>query len=96
MCEIYIPLSGIDRRIAGAIVSDDAGDMFLAHRGKIGGGKPGAGMSHFWGHYRGEALLVQDGDRTTRMALVAKFGSSQFLSQLKNFVHAVAETKKML
>jgi hypothetical protein len=38
-CEINFPLQGLDRRIGGAFARDEAGKIFVVHRGKIGGGK---------------------------------------------------------
>src|SRR5271157_158835 len=50
-CEINFPLNGIDRRISGAVAEDESGRLFLAHRGRIGGGRKGIGAELFRNHF---------------------------------------------
>src|SRR5258706_8626207 len=52
-CEINPPKEGIDRRCAGLFVRDESGEVFLAHSGKVGGGRAGIGKGAFlenWGN----------------------------------------------
>src|SRR5438309_963349 len=40
-CEINLPRAGADRRVAGIIVADGSGALYLAHSGRIGGMRRG-------------------------------------------------------
>jgi hypothetical protein len=40
-CEINLPRSGPDRKVAGIIAADQAGALYLAHSGRMGGARPG-------------------------------------------------------
>lgn len=69
-CEINFPLSGIERRVAGAFAKDDANRLYVVYRGKIGGGRKGIGQTLFFENYQGNMITVDDGGRETRVALV--------------------------
>jgi 5-methylcytosine-specific restriction protein A len=46
--EINFPLQGVDRRIAGVLARDSkTNEVFVLHRGGIGGGRPGIGKHAF-------------------------------------------------
>jgi hypothetical protein len=92
-CEINFPLQGLDRRIGGAFARDEAGKVFVVHRGKIGGGKKGIGKALFEGHYRGVWAPVQDGDAETSVVLIGHLGSSRFARQVSQFVRKVDRIK---
>src|SRR5688572_26120611 len=40
-CEINPPTEGIDRRCAGVFLKDSGSGLYLAHSGKVGGGRKG-------------------------------------------------------
>jgi hypothetical protein len=92
-CEINFPLQGLDRRIGGAFARDQAGRIFVVHRGKIGGGKKGIGKSLFEDQYRGVWALVQDGSAETNVVLIGHLGSSRFARQVSQFVRKVDRIK---
>jgi hypothetical protein len=92
-CEINFPLQGLDRRIGGAFARDEAGRIFVVHRGKIGGGKKGIGKSLFEDQYRGVWALVQDGSVETNVVLIGHLGSSRFARQVGQFVSKVDRIK---
>src|SRR5436309_1681201 len=50
-CEINPPKIGIDRRCAGLFVKDERRNIFLAHSGKVGGGRAGIGKTAFLNHW---------------------------------------------
>ncbi len=92
-CEINFPLRGLDRRIGGAFARDEAGRIFVVHRGKIGGGKKGIGKSLFEDQYRGVWASVQDGSVETSVVLIGHLGSSRFARQVSQFVRKVDRIK---
>lgn len=92
-CEINFPVSGIDRRIGGAFLTDSTGDIFVAHRGKIGGGKKGIGKSLFEDQYRGQWEIVEDNGLETEIALISALNSPRFVSQVRQFVFEVNRIK---
>jgi hypothetical protein len=47
VCEVNIPIEGINRRVAGAFARDEAGLVCLLHGGKVGGGKARVGKETF-------------------------------------------------
>src|SRR4030067_3014964 len=53
IAEVNPPLRGINRRCAGLFARDGKGKVFLAHSGKIGGGKEGSGKNTLENLYRG-------------------------------------------
>lgn len=90
--EINLP-KGKNRRIQGAVASDESGKLYLLHRGRIGGGRKGIGKSLFVDNFRGEWETVWDGTATARLALIAALDSERFPQQVASFVHEVARVK---
>ena len=48
-CEINLPRSGADRRVAGIIAADEQGAFYLAHSGRMGGARTGQRKAGFRG-----------------------------------------------
>lgn len=93
-CVINFLVKGIDRRIGGAFAEDDIGNIYLVHRGKIGGGKKGIGKKLFFEKYPKKNLVtVTDGDRTSKVALIGKLNSPNLVKQIAQFVHKVESIK---
>ena len=65
------------------------------HRGEIGGGRKGIGKSLFVKNFRGEWERVLNGNRTSRLALIAALESKRFPQQVANFVHEVERIKSI-
>jgi len=94
-CEINLRKSGHDRRIAGALLRDSDGGLYLAHSGRIGGGHRGADKSAF------RRFLVPGNwqtvrwpdDVTSELQVVADLGSPRFARQLGRFVREVNRFK---
>lgn len=92
-CEINVPFSGINRRIAGGFAEDDFGGIYLIHRGKIGGGKKDVGKSLFVDNYHGEWVPMVDGKVESQVALIGALNSKRFSEQVKEFVLEVRDIK---
>jgi hypothetical protein len=91
-CEINPPHEGINRRVAGAFGRDERDRLYVLHSGKIGGGRPGIGMSLFWDNWKGETFASNDKD-SRRMALVTPLADADLVSRVKAFVDFIAELK---
>ncbi|MBN1382144.1 MAG: hypothetical protein JXA41_10740 [Deltaproteobacteria bacterium] len=92
-CEINLPISGIDRRIGGAVARDQKNNIFLVHRGIIGGGKKGIGKSLFEQNYRGVWTLLEDGSRDISVALIGLLNSPNLARQAVHFIHKIDRIK---
>ena len=90
---INFPWQGIDRKTGGAFASDAWGNIFVIHRGKIGGGKKGVGKSLFDQSYRGVWSFMEDGDAITQVAVIGALNSGRFALQAALFVKKVEKFK---
>ena len=86
--EINIPASGPNRAISGTFARDDAGRVWLLHRGKIRGGK-----ALFFARYNGATVTVQDGDKEERCALISAVDDPEIAAHIAHFVAAVVRIK---
>ena len=86
--EINIPADGLNRAISGAFARDDAGRVWLLHRGKIRGGK-----ALFFAHYNGATVTVQDGDKEDSCALIGAVDDPEIAAHIARFVAAVVRIK---
>jgi hypothetical protein len=93
ICEINPPFEGINRRMSGVFAKDSDNNLYVLHRGGIGGGRPGIGKTKFNREYRGRRVMVKDGDRTSTLALVAQLRSPRFPYQIASFVKEVERIK---
>ena len=72
--------------------------MVLAHRGNIGGGRPGIGKGLFVASFRGRWLYGHEGNRRKKVAFVGALGalgSLDFGPQLRDFVLEVDRIKRL-
>ena len=93
--EINFPFKGINRMISGVIAKDEGGNLFIAHRGTIGGGRKGIGKELFLNNYRGEWIDIKDKDSFVSVALIGSLDSPRFVQQILNFVQEVQRIKKL-
>lgn len=94
-CEINLPVSGIDRRLAGAVVRDGDGRLYLVHSGKIGGGRSGRGRRAFRAFLAGDnwqETRWPDG-RTGELLVIAPLDGPRLARQIGRFVHAMHRYK---
>ena len=94
-CEINLPLEGADRKIAGIIATDEAGALYLAHSGRMGGARPGQSKTAFRefmadGVWR--RMRWPDGEETD-VLVVAPLDSPRLTRLLGQFVDAVRRFK---
>jgi len=91
--EINFPWAQIDRKTGGAFAADHWGNVFVIHRGKIGGGKKGVGKSLFEDNYRGVWTLMEDGDSVSEVAVIGNLKSERFALQAAQFVKKIEMMK---
>jgi len=87
--EINFPWNQIDRKMGGAFAEDHWGNLFVIHRGKIGGGKKGIGKSLFEQNYRGVWSFMEDGDTISQVAVIGNLQSERFALQTAQFVKKI-------
>jgi hypothetical protein len=87
--EINFPWAQIDRKTGGAFAEDAWGNVFVIHRGKIGGGRKGVGKSLFEHNYRGIWSFMEDGDSISQVAVIGNLKSSRFALQVAQFVKKI-------
>lgn len=93
--EINFPFKGIKRNVSGIIAKDENGNLFIAHRGRIGGGRKGIGKTLFLNNYRGKWVDVKDKNKIDSVALIGMLDSPRFIQQILNFVQEVKRIKKL-
>jgi hypothetical protein len=87
--EINFPWAQIDRKTGGAFAEDAWGNVFVIHRGKIGGGRKGVGKSLFEHNYRGVWSFMEDGDSISQVAVIGALNSPRFALQAAQFVKKI-------
>jgi hypothetical protein len=87
--EINFPWTQIDRKTGGAFAEDAWGNIFVIHRGKIGGGRKGVGKSLFEHNYRGVWSFMEDGDSISQVAVIGDLKSCRFALQAAQFVKKI-------
>lgn len=95
VAEINFPLAGVNRRVAGVFVKDEKGNIIVCHRGRIGGSRPGIGKTLFDENYRGEWVVVNDGEEENEFAIIGDISSPRFPYQVHEFVLEVDRIKKI-
>ena len=94
-CEINLPRSGADRKVAGIIAADEQGALYLAHSGRMGGARPGqrkAGFRDFLADGVWRRLVWPDGEESEAL-VVAPLDSPRLTRLLGRFVDAVRHYK---
>ena len=92
--EINFPWTQIDRKTGGAFAADSWGNVFVIHRGKIGGGKKGVGKSLFEDNYRGIWSFMDDGGTLSQVAVIGHLASGRFALQAAQFVKKIEIMKQ--
>ncbi len=94
-CEINLPRAGADRKVAGIIVEDASGALYLAHSGRMGGARPGQskeGFREFLTDGVWRTVRWPDGEDSEALIL-APLDSPRLARLLGRFVDAVRRYK---
>ena len=94
VCEINPPFEGIRRVVAGAFIKDQAGDIWVVHRGRfnIAGGIT---KKTFRKLYPKPYVAVVDGDKKSDIILIGNLGSASFGESLQDFILQVDRIKEI-
>ena len=90
-CEINLPRAGADRKVAGIVASDDAGALYLAHSGRMGGQRK-SGFRDFLADGVWRSITWSDGAETEAL-VVAPLDSPRLTRLLGQFVGSVRRFK---
>lgn len=96
VCEINFPIKGIDRSVGGVFVKDNSGEIFVVHRGRIAGGRPGIGKSLFMENFKGDWTEIDDAGEQNIVALIGSLSDPNFPENLSKFVIEVDRIKKLM
>lgn len=91
-CEINIQKDGLNRNVAGAFAKDLEGNVYLIHRGSIGGQK----KQEFFDKYHGKTAQIQDGDIKTEAVVLGGLNDPKLPEHVRNFVFEVAKIKGLI
>lgn len=96
VAEINSPKSGIDRRIAGLFLADHANRVYLAHRGRVGGGRKGIGKKAFLAWYPEPCESFIDGSQPGEAIVIGSLDEPGLIDNLAVFGHRVARFKEQV
>jgi hypothetical protein len=88
-CEINLPRSGADRKVAGIVVQDEAGAFYLAHSGRLSK----SGFREFLADGVWRTVQWPDGEETEAL-VVAPLDSPRLTRLLGRFVDSVRRFKE--
>jgi hypothetical protein len=87
------PHEGVDRRVGGAFLEDEQGQVYLAHSGKVGGGRKGIRSSAFLSRYtQGERVFVPE--RAAQLIILGCVNDPKVAGGLAAYVREVARFKE--
>ena len=95
-CEINLPRTGADRKVAGIIAADERGALYLAHSGRMGGARTGqskSGFREFLADGVWRTVAWPDGEETEAL-IVAPLASPRLTRLLGRFVDSVRRFKE--
>ena len=90
--EVNPPHNGVDRRVGGAFLKDEAGRYYVGHSGRVGGGRPGVGQQAFLAFCKREALYIPE--RRGPMFMFGPLDGAGWIDALSEYVHEVQRFKE--
>ena len=94
--EINIPTPP-NRRVAGFFAKDsEAGEIYVLHDGRIGGGKVGVSRDAFLKHAQLKTTGVKSGRGSREAVIVGRLGDPNIVQQIQDFASAVVRFKESL
>jgi hypothetical protein len=94
--EVNPPRAGITRKVAGVFAEDEGGDVYLVHRGNVGGGRKGVGKSSFVAAYPEPLETMIEDHGTADVIVVGMLGAPTLVAQIEHFVALVESIKRQL
>ena len=94
ICQINFPKDKPWQNTAGAFVKDDAGKIFVAHTGGIGGGKKGVGPALFKEYSKFKREYAKGrGGKMQELVLITSLDDKDLISNLGKFVKEIRNIK---
>jgi len=90
-CELNLGFDPTDRRIGGVAIEDDEGTAYIAHRGRVGGGRKGIGKQAFLSQYTGPLEILNSGEV---VAVISRLDSPELPDSLSRYIGSVARFKE--
>ena len=85
-----------NRRMAGVYMVDELDNLFIGHRGTIGGGRKGIGKQLFFDNYNRRGIkFIEDDGCSTQIAIISKLEDKNLLENIKNFVVEIDRIKNL-
>jgi hypothetical protein len=94
--QINVPMVGVNRRCAGAIMRDEQDRLLLTHSGNVGGGRAGINKDGFVASYTGgqvASVRWPDG-KSTDVFIVGQIDGFEFPAHVAQFTQAVNHYKR--
>lgn len=85
--QLAIPFSGIDRSCSCAFAKDNAGYVYLVHRGIFFGGKYTMRRTFFFEHYEGLVAYVEDGPERNKVAILGDLENKKLVDWFSYFLN---------
>ena len=90
ICEINFPIKGINRRVQGAFARGSDNEIYILHRGKLGGNYSG---QIFKDNYSGKWTKVKDGNTETEFVVIGKLSDPMLINKVRDFVYEIYKIK---
>ena len=95
--EINVPFSGIDRKVSGFFAREEnSGEVFLMHRGKVGGGRKGIGKSAFINWAEIDLIEIREGGKKSSAIKIANLNGNNVAKEIAAFVTKVSRFKEYI
>jgi len=83
--QLNFPAGTYNRRMAGAFVRDDSGEIFVAHRGKLTKGKAGLPKDHVFREFSSRTVRAEDLGKISRVILISELDDPALADRLWDF-----------
>lgn len=83
--QLNFPAGEYDRRKAGAFVTDENGDVFIAHRGKLTKGHAGLEKEKVFREFASRTVEATDRDKTSKLILISALDDPNLADRLWAF-----------
>lgn len=83
--QVNFPAGTYNRRMAGAFVTDENGDVMVAHRGKLTKGKAGLPKAKVFREFASRTVEADDEDLTSKVILISALDDPELADRLWEF-----------
>jgi hypothetical protein len=83
--QMNFPAATYNRRMAGAFVVDQTGDVFVAHRGKLTKGNAGLPKAKVFREFSRKMAVAEDSGKTSRVILISALDDPHLADRLWDF-----------